>query len=76
MKVAFRFPFRVQRMLAILSVLSFAIDVSAATEKILHSFNAYPSGSQPAGTPIADAAGNFYGTTCYGGARQLARFLN
>ena len=31
-----------------------------ATEKILHSFNAWPHGYQPSGGLIADTAGNLY----------------
>jgi hypothetical protein len=57
MKIALRVPLQVKRTLAILSMLSFAIDVSAATEKILHTFRAYPSGSEPAATTIADRCG-------------------
>jgi uncharacterized repeat protein (TIGR03803 family) len=39
----------------------------AATEDILHYFNLTPSGQQPSGGLITDAAGNLYGTTVYGG---------
>ncbi len=39
----------------------------AATEKILHSFNAWPHGNQPSGGLIADAAGNLYGVVASGG---------
>lgn len=38
-----------------------------ATEKILHSFNAWPHGYQPSGGLIADTAGNLYGVVAYGG---------
>jgi len=38
-----------------------------ATEKILHSFNAWPHGYQPSGGLIADAEGNLYGVVAYGG---------
>jgi uncharacterized repeat protein (TIGR03803 family) len=39
----------------------------AATENILHYFDLTPSGQQPDGGLITDAAGNIYGTTLYGG---------
>jgi uncharacterized repeat protein (TIGR03803 family) len=35
-------------------------------EKIIHSFN-YTDGGEPLGGLVADSAGNFYGTTQYGG---------
>jgi uncharacterized repeat protein (TIGR03803 family) len=37
------------------------------TEKALYSFNGTPDGSEPAGSLIMDAQGNFYGTTQFGG---------
>jgi uncharacterized repeat protein (TIGR03803 family) len=40
----------------------------AATETILHPFTGTPDGSAPAAGLVADAAGNFYGTTVSGGA--------
>ena len=44
---------------------------SGATEKILYNFNAYPHGSQPIANLIADANGNLYGTTYWGGAHEF-----
>jgi len=41
---------------------------TAASEKVLHNFISYPSGATPFGTLVADAAGNLYGTTEFGGA--------
>lgn len=57
---------------SLLLALCFAVaPLSAATEKILHSFSAYPRGSQPGSTLVADPSGNFYGTTRIGGTSQL-----
>jgi len=44
---------------------------SAATEKILHSFNPWPHGWQPNGGLVSDAAGNLYGTVNGGGAHYF-----
>ncbi len=41
---------------------------AAATEKILLNFNPSPHGSQPSGGLAADAAGNLYGVTEFGGS--------
>jgi uncharacterized repeat protein (TIGR03803 family) len=41
------------------------------TEKVLHSFDGR-DGSMPIGGVIADAAGNLYGTTAYGGSSACA----
>lgn len=38
----------------------------AATEKVLHVFDPAPGGASPLAGLIADAAGNFYGTTSFG----------
>ena len=38
------------------------------TEKLLYSFQRGTDGATPRSAPIADKAGNFYGTTQYGGA--------
>jgi uncharacterized repeat protein (TIGR03803 family) len=52
----------------VLLMLMAAVTVSsAATEKILHSFEAWPHGYQPSGGLISDAAGNVYGATAAGG---------
>jgi uncharacterized repeat protein (TIGR03803 family) len=47
----------------------FEID-STGTETILHSFTGAPDGMAPVGKLIADAQGNLYGTTVYGGTRS------
>ena len=39
----------------------------AATQKILHNFSEMPHGANPQSNLIADADGNFYGTTYDGG---------
>lgn len=39
----------------------------AGNETVLYAFKGEPDGSQPNGGLIQDAAGNFYGTTLYGG---------
>src|SRR5712671_1839847 len=45
-----------------------AVRAAAQTEKVLHSFVIDGAGgSDPNGGLIADAAGNLYGTTVYGG---------
>jgi uncharacterized repeat protein (TIGR03803 family) len=41
---------------------------AAASETVLHTFKDAPSGAFPQSNLIADAAGNLYGTTQYGGA--------
>jgi uncharacterized repeat protein (TIGR03803 family) len=38
------------------------------TLTLLHAFNRYPDGAMPNGTLVADAKGNFYGTTNSGGS--------
>lgn len=52
-----------------LTVTFSARPASAATEKVLHSFQAYRDGdgSEANASLTADGAGNFYGTTPYGG---------
>jgi uncharacterized repeat protein (TIGR03803 family) len=40
---------------------------AAVNEKVIHNFIIYPHGAQPVGNLIADAAGNLYGTTQFGG---------
>jgi uncharacterized repeat protein (TIGR03803 family) len=42
-------------------------NAQARSEKILHSFQGGSDGRGPRGQLIADGAGNFYGTTAYGG---------
>ncbi len=52
----------------------FKLDPSG-NETVLYTFQKEPDGSQPNGGLIQDAAGNFYGTTVWGGkgsARRLA----
>ncbi len=51
-----------------LTVTFSARPASAATEKVLHSFQAYRDGdgSEANASLTADGAGNFYGTTPYG----------
>jgi uncharacterized repeat protein (TIGR03803 family) len=44
-------------------------NAGAATEKILHSFNAVAHGYLPSSGLLADAAGNLYGTTFAGGTQ-------
>jgi uncharacterized repeat protein (TIGR03803 family) len=59
---------RLRGLLALVLVLLATVGVSsAATEKILHSFHAWPHGFQPNGGLVSDAAGNLYGTVLYGG---------
>jgi len=41
---------------------------TAGNETPLYSFNGKPDGQAPVGSVVTDAAGNFYGTTAYGGA--------
>jgi uncharacterized repeat protein (TIGR03803 family) len=43
----------------------------AQTESVLYNFTGSPDGAVPESPLISDAAGNFYGTTVYGGARDL-----
>lgn len=40
----------------------------AGTEKVMYSFLGTPDGGEPQGGLVADAAGNLYGTTPYGGS--------
>jgi hypothetical protein len=44
----------------------------AAHESVLHDFTGSPDGAQPAGALIADAAGNLYGTTFWGGNNNFS----
>jgi uncharacterized repeat protein (TIGR03803 family) len=48
----------------------FKVDTSD-TETVLYSFMGYPDGSNPEAPVIRDAAGNFYGTTEFGGPGTL-----
>lgn len=41
---------------------------SAATEQVIHTFNAFGNGGNPQASLIADAAGNLYGTASTGGS--------
>jgi uncharacterized repeat protein (TIGR03803 family) len=59
---------RVNRTVAIVGLILFCASASsAATEKILHNFSVLPHGANPESNLIADALGNLYGTTYYGG---------
>jgi uncharacterized repeat protein (TIGR03803 family) len=49
--------------------------LSASTEKTLHNFVTYAHGSTPQAAFIADAAGNLYTTTEYGGAHGLGAVI-
>ena len=48
-------------------VLILATNAAAVSEKVIHNFIVSPHGANPAGQLIADAAGNLYGTTYWGG---------
>jgi uncharacterized repeat protein (TIGR03803 family) len=62
-------PFLCPSVFALIVFLTCTAVVSpAATEKILHSFNAYPYGINPVGGVVRDSAGNLYGVTGAGGA--------
>lgn len=45
-----------------------ATGLSAQTFSVLHTFSAWSAGSEPTAGLTPDRAGNFYGTTSYGGA--------
>jgi uncharacterized repeat protein (TIGR03803 family) len=47
--------------------LVFAAKAAAVSEKVIHNVVIYPHGAEPVGNLIADASGNLYGTTAYGG---------
>jgi len=54
--------------LVLLSFLILSISLaSAATQKVLYSFSGKPDGSEPYAGLVADAAGNLYGVTEFGG---------
>ncbi len=63
----------VGRGLALITITVFLVSGAraAAAEKVVHSFNGVPDGSDPAATLAQDAAGNFYGTTVSGGTGTL-----
>ena len=48
-------------------VLMFAGTTFATTEKVVYSFQDNPDGRSPQASLVADSAGNFYGTTLFGG---------
>lgn len=56
----------------ILSLFAFGLVAAASTETTVHSFVPEPNGGQPYAGLIADSAGNYYGTTEYGGAYGVA----
>jgi uncharacterized repeat protein (TIGR03803 family) len=56
-------------LLVLVTLFLFLLNASAATEKIVHQFNQIPHGSWQNGV-VADATGNLYGTTIYGGTYQ------
>src|ERR1035438_8829187 len=45
--------------------------LAQTTEGVLHNFTGSPDGAVPESQLISDGVGNFYGTTVYGGARNL-----
>ena len=49
-------------------IIGLALYANAQTETILYNFGAFPDGSQPQASVVADASGNLYGTTGFGGA--------
>ena len=51
----------------VLPVLMFAGTSFATTEKVVYSFQDNPDGRSPQASLVADSAGNFYGTTLFGG---------
>lgn len=51
-----------------LSALAWSRPAAAATERVLHSFNAFLHGGNPQTGLVADAAGNLYGTASTGGS--------
>src|SRR5258707_13316290 len=48
-------------------VLMFSGTTFATTEKVVYSFQDNPDGRSPQASLVADSAGNFYGTTLFGG---------
>jgi uncharacterized repeat protein (TIGR03803 family) len=54
------------RILLLIATLFFAVSAFASTFKVIYSFS-FTDGSFPNGDLISDAAGNFYGTTQFGG---------
>ena len=58
--------------LAMFSILLIGVaSASAQTETVLYSFAGSPDGAVPQSSLISDGSGNFYGTTVYGGTRDL-----
>lgn len=60
------FSVRLTVVLAVVAVALFASGASAS-ESVLYAFTGGADGGTPNGPPIADASGNLYGTTLYGG---------
>src|SRR5450631_1170436 len=55
--------------LAAIAIFAIATNTTGQTERVLHSFQAgaQPGGSGPESALVMDSAGNFYGTSFYGG---------
>jgi uncharacterized repeat protein (TIGR03803 family) len=51
-----------------LSALAWSTAAAAATERVIHSFNAFLHGGNPQASVVADASGNLYGTASTGGS--------
>jgi len=60
-------PASLSRILATVVLVACLTLANAATETVLHQFVNFAQGSSPAGGLVADAQGNLYGTTYYGG---------
>jgi uncharacterized repeat protein (TIGR03803 family) len=70
-RLSFYPPFYL-RAVAVLSIMTLcAAFASAATESVLYNFQPRLHGQQPSGGLIADAAGNLYGATFWGGSYGL-----
>ena len=67
MKQSLRISFS-RALFAALLMLSFQLLATASSEQVLHQFVNLAQGASPSGDLVADAQGNFYGTTYYGGS--------
>jgi uncharacterized repeat protein (TIGR03803 family) len=63
----FCFSFLCRALASALLALAFTATAAAATEKIIHNFEALPHGTNPQSALIADAEGSLYGVTAQGG---------